>query len=312
MARKPVFPSDEEIDQIILGPDALIWQRFSDIRLFLAAGYALLLQVAHPTVGSGVRDHSDFAEDPWGRLLRTVDYLNLIVYGGPEAAAVGRRLRDMHKAIRGSNPDGSRYSALEPEAYAWVHATLIDGAIRAHRRFIGPLSRAELDRFYAEYLPLGRLLGVREGDLAQTWEGHCEYVDTMIAERLGDNETVQKVIRTMKSPGEPPPGLPIAPLWPLLRVPPSRVLWISTFGLLQPALRRRFGIRWKRGNQVELRALGAASRASGPLLPATLKNMGPAYLRWRADEIARGPLGPGGASSGLQPAPVERPVVRVG
>src|SRR2546428_201750 len=51
MARRPLFPSDEEIDEIILGPDALIWQRFSDIRLFFAAGYALLRRVpaARPT-----------------------------------------------------------------------------------------------------------------------------------------------------------------------------------------------------------------------------------------------------------------------
>src|SRR4051794_12169381 len=145
MARAPLFPSDEEIDEIILGPESLIWRRFSDVRLFFASGYALLLQVAHPTVGSGVRDHSDFAERPWDRLLRTVDYLNLIVYGGPQAAAVGRRLRNMHKSIRGQNPDGTKYSALEPEAYAWVHATLIDGAVRAHERFVAPLTRQEIN-----------------------------------------------------------------------------------------------------------------------------------------------------------------------
>jgi hypothetical protein len=29
-------------------------------------------------------------------------------------------------------------------------------------------------------------------------------------------------------------------------------------------------------------------------MPARLRNMGPSYLRWRAEEITRGPLGPGG------------------
>ena len=60
-----------------------------DPRYFFGAGYALLLQVAHPTVGSGVRDHSNFQEDPWGRLMRTTDYLYLLVYGGPAAGADG-------------------------------------------------------------------------------------------------------------------------------------------------------------------------------------------------------------------------------
>src|SRR5919198_5672542 len=160
-----LFPRDEELDEIILGPESLTWQRFGDVRLFAASGYALLLQVAHPTVASGVRDHSTFESDPWGRLLRTTDYLYLMVYAGREAATVGRRLRELHKRIKGTNPDGSRYHALEPEAYAWVHATLIDGAILAHQRFVGRLESDEIDRLYAEYLPLGRLLGMREGAL---------------------------------------------------------------------------------------------------------------------------------------------------
>lgn len=40
-----------------------------------ASGYALLLQVAHPTVGAGVAEHSNYAQDPFGRLIRTLDYL---------------------------------------------------------------------------------------------------------------------------------------------------------------------------------------------------------------------------------------------
>jgi uncharacterized protein (DUF2236 family) len=43
------------------------------VRLFTAAGDALLLQVSHPTVGAGVSEYSDFKADPWGRLFRTLD-----------------------------------------------------------------------------------------------------------------------------------------------------------------------------------------------------------------------------------------------
>jgi len=65
-----VLPGDEEIDRILLEPGGLAWRVLADPRLFFGAGYALLMQVAHPTVGSGVRDHSDFEERPWDRLLR--------------------------------------------------------------------------------------------------------------------------------------------------------------------------------------------------------------------------------------------------
>jgi uncharacterized protein (DUF2236 family) len=295
MSSGPTLPTEEEIEEIILGPDSLVWQRFDDIRMYFGAGYALLLQVAHPTVGAGVRDHSTFEQDPWGRLLRTVDYGMLITYGGREAAAVGRRLRELHKSIRGTNPDGSTYTALEPEAYAWVHATLLEAGIAAHLRFVGPLSAAEIERLYAEYAPLGRLVGVRRGDLPEDWAGFRDYFETMVNDRLERHMTVDRVLHALTNPG-PPPQLPpvVQRLWRLLRIPPAEALRISSIGMLPPVLRERFGVEWGLVSQAELRAMGAASRALGPILPRQLRNRGPSYLEWRAEEIRRGTLGPGG------------------
>ena len=104
------------------------------------SGYALMLQVAHPVVGAGVSEHSNFRADPWGRLLRTLDFTTSMVYGGPELAwDTGRRVREMHKQIKGKLPNGEPYHSLEPEAYAWVHATLADSIVRSHERFVGPV-----------------------------------------------------------------------------------------------------------------------------------------------------------------------------
>jgi uncharacterized protein (DUF2236 family) len=296
----PLLPSDEEVEQIVLGRDSLVWQRFDDIRMYGGAGYALLLQVAHPTVGAGVRDHSTFELDPWGRLLRTIDYLMLITYAGREAAAVGRRLREVHKSIKGTNPDGSHYHALEPEAYAWVHATLFEAAVVAHLRFIGPLSNAQIEPLYREYIPLGRLLGIRPGDLPEDWRTFRDYFETMVHDRLERHETVDRVLRALTSPA-PPRQLPpiVQRFWRLLRIPPAEALRIATIGLLPPVLRERIGVEWGAPSQAEFRVMGAASRALGPVLPARLRNMGPSYLEWRADEIAHGALGPGadGAST---------------
>jgi uncharacterized protein (DUF2236 family) len=290
MSRTPILPTDEEAEEILLGPDSLSWRKLGDPRYFFGAGYALMLQVAHPTVGSGVRDHSNFQEDPWGRLMRTTDYLFLLVYGGKAAPPMGRRLRDLHKSIKGTNPDGSRYHALEPEAYAWVHATLIEASFAAGERVVGPTTAAERDRLYAEYMPLGRLVGVRPGDLPEKRSDFHDYVDTMIAERLVRHETVDVLLSLLGSPA--PPGLPVIDqLWPLLRVGPSRALKTATLGLLPPILRERFGVRWGDVQQTELRALGRASRALTPVLPARLRCVGPEYLRMRREAIAGGPLG---------------------
>jgi uncharacterized protein (DUF2236 family) len=63
---------------------------------------------------------------------------------------------------------------------------------------------------------------------------------------------------------------------------------LVTAGMLSPRLRERFGIRWTRAKQRQLQVLAASSRAATPLLPRSLRNVGPSYLRWRREAIARG------------------------
>src|SRR4051794_23108904 len=171
--REPILPPEPDWDRLAVGRGSVVWRYGSDARtLITGSGAALLMQVAHPTVAAGVREHSDFERDPWGRLLRTLDFVNLLIYGGPDAAArTGRVLREMHKHIKGTAPDGTRYHALEPAAYAWVHATLAEVIVRAHRAFGRRLSGEELECFYGEWKAVGRLLGVRERDLPADWAG---------------------------------------------------------------------------------------------------------------------------------------------
>src|SRR5580698_10847417 len=104
-----------------LGPDSLFWQLGMPRTALLLAGRALLLQTMHPVVGAGVRDHSDYRTDPWGRLDRTITSLQIQMFGGQRAVDEAARLREMHKAIRGVGFAGEHYSALQPQAYAWVH-----------------------------------------------------------------------------------------------------------------------------------------------------------------------------------------------
>lgn len=285
MARS-LFPTDAELDEIIVGPDSVSWRRTSDARLYLAMLYPLLLQVAHPTVGAGVCDYSDFEHRPWERLLRTIDYVSVLVYGGREAARAGRSLRAMHSRIKGVRPDGQRYSALDPEAYAWVHATLIDTYVSGHARFGSPLSREETERFYGEYRRLGRLIGVREHDLPPTWGAFRWYFQRMLEQELEPTESVGQVLRMIRDVPAPPAPLP-NPVWRALRIPASRALWLGGIGLLSPAVRRRLGLNWSRLDEAQFRALGGASRALTAVMPERLQITGPAQLRWRRKEIGQ-------------------------
>lgn len=270
-------------------PGTITWRRAGDVRVLIAAGYALLLQVAHPTVAAGVSEHSRFQRDPWGRLLRTLDYTCTMVYGGPQAAGeMGRRIRAFHRQIKGVRPDGQRYSALEPVAYAWVHATLADAIVRAHARFGRPFSDEQRELFWSEWRALGPLLGIRAGELPGDWAGFRDYVDEMVERQLEHTSAVDDVLAALAQPA--PPALPalVRPAWSVARPQLGRVVGLATVGLLAPLLRSRFALRWTRANELELRALGAALHATTPLMPAWLRNTGPGYLRWRTKEIARG------------------------
>jgi uncharacterized protein (DUF2236 family) len=267
----------------------VLWDYGGDTRLLATAGYALVLQVGHPVVAAGVREHSDYASDPYGRLLRTLDYVYVMTYGGPEAAEVtGHRLRAMHKGIKGVDPQGRPYSALEAEPYAWVHATLLDGIVTGHRRFGRPLSEEQIDLLYREWRALGRVIGVGDEDLPEDWAGFRAYFDRMVEERLEDSDVIRGVMETLTSPAAPPIRILNDRAWRIARFPMVRLFKLATVGLLPPVLRERCGFRWTRTQERELRALGAVSRGATPVLPKRLRNVGPTYLRWRRESLARG------------------------
>jgi uncharacterized protein (DUF2236 family) len=266
------------------------WQVTSDPRLHVTMLYPLLLQAAHPTVGAGITDYSDFDRRPWDRLMRTIDYLSLLVYGGQDAAEAGRRLRALHSQFKGVREDGRAYHALEPDAFAWVHATLIETYVVGHAHFGRPLRPPEVERFYAEYRGLGRLIGVRERDLPPTWSGFRAYFEGMVSHELVRTTAVDRVLASIR--GAPPPPLPIpGALWSAVRLPAARVVRLGGVGLMSGDLREGLGIGWSRADEAQFRILGALSRSLTPVLPTSLRVTGPAELRWRRGDIARGPLG---------------------
>jgi uncharacterized protein (DUF2236 family) len=287
-----VFPEPEEAVRLAVGPESITWRRAGDMRTMFGAGAALLLQVAHPTVAAGVREHSNFKEDPWGRLWRTLDYVHMLVYGGPDGAIkTGRAMRAMHQRIKGTAPDGRRYHALEPEAYAWVHATLAETIIGSHDRFGRPFSAEQRTRFYDEWRGLGRLLGIRDGDLPGTWEGFRAYIDEMCATRLEPSDVVDDVLESLDDPKPPDVRGLGARTWKAITLPSSHAMRLATVGLLPGPARRALGLEWTRAMELEMNAIGRLSRSTTPILPRRLKIVGPSYLRWRRDEIERGPFG---------------------
>lgn len=271
-----------------MAPSSTTLRIAGDARLMNGAGYALLLQVAHPVVSAGVAQHSNFQEDPYGRLIRTLDYVNVSVFGGDEAAAeMGRRTRAMHTRIKGFLPDGTRYHSLEPGPFAWVHATLVHSILKCTERFGRAPTRAERETVYADWRVVGEHIGVRPRDLPERYDDFVDYVHTMEREALEPTESVRTVLKTLATPKAPPVPHLGEGTWRVARWPATRAADVLTRGLMGPVVRARLGLGWSSADRARYEVLSAAQRASSPLLPRAARDFGPTYLRLRRDALAR-------------------------
>jgi uncharacterized protein (DUF2236 family) len=284
-----ILPDPGEYADLAPRPGSPVALAFNDVRALSTAGYATLLQVAHPTVGAGVHQYSSFVKDPWGRLLRTLDYVHGTISGGPElAGTIGKRVREMHRTIKGTRDDGTPYSAMEPDAFAWVHATLASAIVDGHKQFGTPMTDAQAEAFWAQWIDVGRLIGVRPRDLPATWRDFRPYFDRVVREELTWTPAVPELLETINRPAPPViPGIHPA-LWRVMRRPMALQLRISTVGMVPPVLRPRLGISLTRREESAFRALSAASRAATPLIRGPLAEFGPTYVKYRRAALHRG------------------------
>lgn len=141
--------------------DGVAWRVFANpIALFVGGVTAVLLELAEPSVRSGVWDHSSFRQDPGTRLRRTGFAAMMTVYGPRSAAEqlIARVVR-VHGHVAGSTPDGVAYHANDPRLLDWVQATAAFGFTEAYHRFVRPLSARDKDRAFAEGRPAALLYG---------------------------------------------------------------------------------------------------------------------------------------------------------
>ncbi|WP_229916475.1 oxygenase MpaB family protein [Streptomyces fructofermentans] len=275
----------------------MAWRYFGDARSTLVAPQLLLLQVAHPVVGAGVADHSAFRAAPWPRLVRTLLSLSTVVYGGQRAATEeARRLVRVHAPMKGTDSSGRPYRALDPEAYHWVHATLVKGPVDAQRLFCRGMTQGEVEEYYREMRDVGRVWGLKDRHLPPDWAAFSAYYDDMVDNRLEDNRSVRDVLDELTHPAKPFRRLP-GPLWRPFAAVAAHYALLVTVGTLPPRLRERLGLGWDPGRERSLRRFALAVRVLMTLVPPPLRigvSLGIAHWathRPGIDPAARRPLG---------------------
>lgn len=156
----PAAPADPDLG--LFGPDSLTWRVHGDPSMALGGVRALLLQALHPLAMAGVAQHSTFREDPWGRLLRTAEFVGATTFGTTsEARRAAARVRRVHHRLTGVEPEsGLPYRVDDPELLLWVHVTEVDSFLTTARRCGLRLSGAQADAYFAEQVRAAELVGV--------------------------------------------------------------------------------------------------------------------------------------------------------
>jgi uncharacterized protein (DUF2236 family) len=255
----------------VFGPASLTWRIDREAAIFLGAGRALLLQLAHPWVAAGIAEHSRTLADPIGRFHRTFNTVFTMVFGTrDQALAAARRLHRRHGAVTGMLPStagryaaGSAYRANEVAALRWVHATLVETALLSHDLVLPALTHGEREQYWTEARLFAALFGIRQADLPSDWTSFTAYNEAMWG---ADVLAVSPAART------------IAEQILFGRVTGLRVpKWYLalTAHLLPERLRAEFGLAFGDREARSMNLALARIRRLYPRLPMRLRTVGP-------------------------------------
>lgn len=273
-------------------------RRLSDIGaegvLLAGAGRAVLLQIANPSIGHAVAEHSNFAERPLDRLRSTMSYVYAVIYGSPEQmAAMRRSVNRAHAPVRRAADAGSKgYNAFDAESQLWVVATLYDTAVTVYERIHGPLDDDSADVIYREYAKIGTALQLP----AELWpadrSAFREYWDRNLG-ALKVDEVAVRVAHDLLYPSA-------VPLWLRLTMPLARLL---TAGLLPGSLQEDFRLPWSKGHRRRFERVMRLLAVVNPILPQRVRHWPRDHYLGQIDRVAQVPRQSGSAPHPSAPHP---------
>jgi uncharacterized protein (DUF2236 family) len=240
------------------------WRIDRELIVLAGATAAFLLQLADPAVAAGVAQHSNFREDPYRRLNRTLRSTFAVAFGTTaRAKSAITHLNAIHRSVSGTVPEtGHVYEALDPVLLLWVHATLVDTAIRIYSRYVEPLTVEEGDAYLRESREVAVRLGVPDAEFPETL---LELRAWMAGRVASGAVTVTPTAR----------ALSVSVLYPSSF--PPRFVWnaahLISFSVLPPELLRDYGITWNQRRARAMRRVARVSRAALPFVPSPLRHV---------------------------------------
>ena len=126
---------------------------------------------------------------PFERLARTAKIQETIFLGtrreADEALAWVHRLHERIKGTlpeaAGSFPAGSAYSAFDPELMLWTLGVIADSGREMYETLVRPLSEAERDDLWQDYVRFGELFGLPRSEVPATHREFKAWLDSRLS-----------------------------------------------------------------------------------------------------------------------------------
>jgi uncharacterized protein (DUF2236 family) len=260
------------------GPDTVTWTINREIIVVAGWGRAILMQLAHPSVAAGVRDHSSFRRGLGASLQRlrsTIGAMLSIMFGDSESmirAAAG--INAIHDRVNGRVPaTGATYSAHDPELLRWVHATLLDSMLRSYELLVQPLTAAERDQYCAESVIMEPLLGMPDGWLPRS-----------VVQLNADIARTSRTLLVTDSSRALARAVLFPPYW-RLAWPAFRAMQLITIGTLPAPVREAYGFDWRPSDARALVRWVRILRTMARMSPAFVRHWRPARRRERVEDL---------------------------
>lgn len=263
---------------------------------------ALIIGATNPVPYVGTSASTLAKERPFERLARTALTFEKVFFGSKaEADQVLRAVHQMHTRVKGeleqdegSFAKGTPYDAFDPQLMLWTMAMLADSSRVCFETLVRPLSAAEKDDLWADWVTFGELFGMPGAVAPTTARAFQQWMaDWYASGRMHLTEEARAVGRAIAT------DMPV----PLLMTPGIKLTNLCVIGMLPPEVRALYGLPWTPAHQAAWRATTAAVRRSQRLVPATVRLGDNTDLHKLVIRSERAVLSRGGRTMQLPSAP---------
>jgi uncharacterized protein (DUF2236 family) len=231
---------------------------------------ALLIGALEPLTYTGTMMSTKSGEWPFTRLARTAKIQETVFLGTrAEADKALAAVHRLHARIEGSLPEaagahpaGAPYSAFDPKLMLWTLAVIADSGRAMYEAMVRPLSAAEREALWQDYVRFGELFGLPRAEVPTSYPEFRAW----FGERLASPDLCAT-----------PHALEMAPLVAFKQPVPTAARGnlvaqsLVIKGTLPPRVREIFGIGWSRAHETAFRALTAAHRRARPAFPRPMR-----------------------------------------